>query len=342
MVARRFVTGTPRGGDHLDYNGSGYRLFEVSRVLQEKRPQTLDRRHFLRSLFGLGTALDSLPVEAKPPARYQPESFRFFWSDLRTGQMGFPCGQVVPKGQPGSVMKLVAASALLETRTLQPETKFECKGTYHCSAHEAVHCLYPHGMVDLPHALGLSCNIYFAQAAKHLSPNVLIQYARDFGLDQPVGSFEGGVFPVHPAHPSWQYVLGLSSDLQPSALQIMRMSALVATRGNVPYLHSAEEPDAKGRPFECHLSGGTFAVLQDGMEMACRQGTGKKLDPHNKLKVALKTGTAPYGKAFQSWVTGYFPWDHPRYAFCLRSLAGTSYDQAIPALKNYLFGTEWP
>ncbi len=312
----------------------------ITRSDSEK--SVLGRRHFLRSLFGLGTVFDSLPAaEAKKPV-VSPGSFRFFWADLRTGQMGFPSGQVIPEGMPGSVMKLVTAAALLESRTLKPDDKFECTGTYVCSARESVHCLYPHGMIDLPHALGLSCNDYFAHAAKHLSANVLLQYGRDFGLDQFVGSFAGGKFPSHPEHPAWKYALGLAPDVQPTALQIMRMAGLVANKGTVPYLHSAEEPDAKGIPFELKLSSGTFTVLREGMEMACRQGTGKKLDPSNKLHVALKTGTTPHGQAFQSWVTGYFPWDSPRYAFCLRSQAGTSYEQAIPALKGYLFGTDWP
>lgn len=308
---------------------------------QEVEP--LDRRGFLRSLFGLSSVLESLPAEAKKTSSAAvPSSFKFFWGDLRTGQMGFPTGQVVPAGMPGSVMKLITATALLETHTLKADDKLECRGTYACSSRESVHCLYPHGLVDLPTAIGLSCNVFFAQATKHLSPNALLQYARDFGLDQPVGSFKSGAFPEHPNHPGWQYGLGLCSDLQPTALQLLRVSALVANKGIVPHLHSAEEPDPDGKPYILKLAPGTYTVLRAGMEMACRQGTGKKLDPHNRLHVALKTGTTPYGKTFQSWVTGYFPWNAPKYAFCLRSQAGTSYDQAIPALKNFLFSTEWP
>lgn len=310
-----------------------------------------DRRHFIKSLFGLGTALDAAeaPAQAqnKSPApdakpAQQPGSFRFYWTDLRTGQIGFPSGQVVGSGMPGSLMKLVAAAALLESRILKAEEKFECRGTYACDKHESVHCLYPHGMVDMPRAIGLSCNIYFAQAVHKLSPTVFLRYAKDFGFSAPVGAFPSGEFPAKAQYPTWKYALGLAPDFQPTALQIMRMSALVANRGSVPYMHSAEAPDPNGEPFVLHLKENTFEVLQQGMEIACRQGTGKKLDPLNTMHIALKTGTTPHGKAFQSWVTGYFPWKNPRYAFCLRSQAGTSYDQAIPALKKFLFGTKWP
>lgn len=319
---------------------------------QQSEVQMQDRRHFIKSLFGLGTALDvaEAPAQAQTnssssatakPAR-QSGTFRFYWTDLRTGQVGFPSGQVIGAGMPGSLMKIVAATALLESRILKSEQKFECRGTYACDKNESVHCLYPHGIVDLPRAIGLSCNIYFAQAADKLSPTVFLRYAKDFGFSDPVGAFPSGTFPSKPQYPSWKYALGLAPDFQPTALQIMRMSALVATRGNVPYMHSAEAPDPDGEPFTLHLEANTYEVLQQGMEIACRQGTGKKLDPLNTMHIALKTGTTPHGKAFQSWVTGYFPWKNPRYAFCLRSQAGTSYDQAIPALKKFLFGTKWP
>lgn len=307
--------------------------------------KSLGRRHFIKSLFGLGTVLDR--AEAQPvarPAKTAPlhGSFRFYWTDLKTGQMGFPSGQVIGSGMPGSLMKIVAATALLESRVLKSEDKFECRGTYACDSKESVHCLYPHGLVDLQRAIGLSCNIYFAQAVSKLGPSTFLQYAADFGLNKPVGSFTGGQFPAAPKFPTWKYALGLAPDFQPTALQLMRMAALVANRGDVPYMHSAEEPHPDGERFLLKVSDHTFEVLQQGMEIACRQGTGKNLDPLNKMQIALKTGTTPYGKAFQSWVIGYFPWKKPRYAFCLRSQAGTSYDQAIPALKKFLFGTTWP
>ena len=313
----------------------------MSIELQDR--QMLGRRHFLKSLFGLGGALESSePAHGKGKPTPAKGTFRFFWTDLHTGQIGFPSGQVIPSGMPGSLMKLVAAAALLESRIISPDDKFECRGTYQCGAHEAVHCLYPHGLVDLTHAIGLSCNIYFAQAAQQLSPSVFLHYAADFGLNEAVGSFASGKFPKQAAHPAWKYVLGLAPDFQPNALQIMRMSALIANKGTVPFMHSAEEPNSDGKPFKLTLSNGSFNLLQQGMEIACRDGTGKNLDPENKLHVALKTGTTPHGTSFQSWVTGYFPWQSPRYAFCLRSQAGTSYDQAIPALKKFLFGTTWP
>ncbi|HEY9714740.1 MAG TPA: penicillin-binding transpeptidase domain-containing protein, partial [Chroococcales cyanobacterium] len=137
-------------------------------------------------------------------------------------------------------------------------------------------------------------------------------------------------------------VLGLAPDFVPSALQILRMAALVGTRGQVPYLHSAEAPDPDGASFALHLQDGTWSKLQEGMQLACREGTARALDPENAMHIAAKTGTALHGKQFQSWITGYFPYDQPKYAFVLHAPVGTSQDAAVPKVHEFLFATKWP
>jgi cell division protein FtsI/penicillin-binding protein 2 len=83
-------------------------------------------------------------------------------------------------------------------------------------------------------------------------------------------------------------------------------------------------------------------MLQQGMQLAVRLGTAKQLDVENRMRIAAKTGTTPHGKTFQSWITGYFPYDKPRHAFVLRSSVGTSQDQAVPLAHKFLFATQWP
>ncbi|MBY0358105.1 MAG: hypothetical protein K2W82_08900 [Candidatus Obscuribacterales bacterium] len=306
-------------------------------MTDDKGGEGVGRRGFIKSIFGLGSVVEVPAAIAKPSL----SPAKFFWTDLHTGQIGFPGGQVVPAGLPGSLMKIVAAAALVDASLLRPEEKYECRGSFKLH-NETVHCLYPHGQVDLKHALGLSCNIYFAQASKLISPGLFLKYASLFGLDKAVAIFKSGKFPQQPLSSSLNYVLGLDPELEPSALQIMRMAALVATKGRLPYLHSAEAPDANGAKYDLELPDLVWSILQQGMQIAAREGTGKKLDPDHAMKVALKTGTAPYGKTFQSWVTGYFPWDNPKYAFVLRATSGTSQDSAIPAARTNLFAQQWP
>lgn len=311
-------------------------------MVDEQNQAGVGRRQFIRSIFGLGTGSVAEEANASPAEKKIADRGKFFWTDLKTGQIGFPCGPSVPQGSPGSIMKLVSAAALTDAHLLPQDRKFECRGSIKIKSQKFT-CLAPHGSLDLVQALGLSCNVYFAQAAQAMSPKVFLEYAKRFGLDKPVGGFPIGKFPEQGLKESLEnYALGLAADLQPSALQIMRIAALVAKEGQIPYLHSAESPDPAAKPFELHLSERTWHVLQQGMQIAARQGTGKNLDPENKMRIAIKTGTTPHGNTFQSWVCGYFPWDAPRYAFVLRAFSGTSQEGAVPQARSFLFASEWP
>lgn len=292
----------------------------------------------MRSIFGLGSLAETQNAEAAPSS----VPGKFIWCNLKNGQVGFPCGQTAPIGMPGSIMKLVAAAALTDAHLLPVDTKFECRGVYKLH-NETYKCQFAHGIIDMANAIGLSCNIYFAHAAQKMSARTIIEYARKFGLDQSIGDFAPGKFPASSADKagSEKYVLGLAEDLQPNALQIMRISAIIANEGRVPFLHSAEL-SGDGPEFELALSSQSWKILKEGMQIASRHGTGKKLDPENKLKLSIKTGTTPHGRSFQSWITGFFPWDQPRYAFVLRAPSGTSQDEAVPQAQKFLFSTEWP
>ncbi|MBS2005027.1 MAG: hypothetical protein JST44_26175, partial [Cyanobacteria bacterium SZAS LIN-5] len=241
---------------------------------------SIGRRRFLKSIFGLGTLLDDA-VEAKthdanssdaiahnkksgsaagrraketPP--YPPV---FIWADLKNGNVGFPTGLELGRGMPGSTMKLIAAAALHEEALISPNQIYECSG--HITLHnETFNCLHAHGRVNLTHAIAKSCNVFFVQAAEKLHTTMFLDYARKFGMDQPVAGRKSGRFPARANGPSYRYVLGLAEDMQPSALQILRMSAIVGTMGDVPFLHSAEDPD-DGNRFRLQLSEGTWHRL---------------------------------------------------------------------------------
>jgi cell division protein FtsI/penicillin-binding protein 2 len=300
-------------------------------------PNCIGRRGFLRSLFGVGTVVEkkAIAAQVKPVGR-------FFWADLRTGQVGFPSGFNVGNVQPGSLMKLIAAAALLEEALLTSNEVIECRGTTVVNKQQ-IACQFAHGQVNLAHALGKSCNIYFAEMSQRLNSTVFLDYARRFGLNQPVAKLLSGPFPVKPLHEeSLNYVLGASDDMRPHAIQILRMSALIATKGHVVHLHSADDPSPGAPPFLLQLSDETWTQLQRGMQFAVSEGTCKKLDPELKLHVCAKTGTVKHGNKFQSWVTGFFPAETPHYSFCVLSPSGTSAEAAVPVAHELLHATTWP
>jgi len=315
-------------------------------VNEEQQGRTVDRRGFLKSFLGLSAVSEHSDDAEAAPVK---SGVSFFWANLQNGQVAFPTGMNVPSGEPGSVMKLITASALRESGCYTNDQKIECRGNVEINK-RVYKCLYAHGNVDLVRALGLSCNVFFATAAhEHLSRTALVEYARRFGLDRPVAGFppkrfaaEGGAPPGQPGSDVAEYALGLSPELLPNALQLLRVVALVALNGKIPPLHNAAEDPAAEPPFSLQLEDATWHALQQGMRIAEREGTAHRLDPQDTLKIAAKTGTAPHGKSFQSWIAGYFPFDAPRYAFCLRAPSGTSQEAAVPAAHSFLFAAPWP
>lgn len=313
------------------------------------QPENPQRRQFLKSIFGLGGAVEvaqAEPVHAKAGGL-------FFWADLKNGNMGFPSGLKVPSARPGSVMKLITAACILEEGAFNPNEKEECTGTFTISQ-EDFHCAHPHGKVTIEEAIAKSCNIFFVKATRRVGPGSIIEYARMFGLDTPVAGFKGGAFPTKPVHPTSYYAIGLAEDLRPNALQLLRLAAIFGTDGHVPVLRNAAALDVvenigaqDDKPWTVALKETTFKRIRKGMIMAVSDGTAQHLDPDHKLRIAAKTGTVPYGKKFESWVIGFFPNDKPAenarlHAFCLYAPVGTSHDSAIPQAREKLLSVQWP
>lgn len=306
----------------------------------------IGRRAFLRSFFGLGggilqpaDAADAIEIAEAKSAANAPAIF--VWAGLKTGFIGFPTGLRVEAGLPGSTMKIVAAAAITEEGLVNPNDEVTCNGHIKFGR-RTFNCIHAHGRVNLVEALAHSCNVYFATVSERLSAQMFLEYAKRFGLDSAVGKVSAGPFPDKVQDPVVDYVLGLSPHLKPNALQLLRMSALVATHGRPPYLHSAEESAEGKTALRLDLREGTWSRITNGMRQCVREGTAAKLDPENHLNLAAKTGTAPHGKKFQSWLIGYFPYDSPKHAFCLGAPVGTSQESAVPKAKEFLFATKWP
>jgi cell division protein FtsI/penicillin-binding protein 2 len=302
---------------------------------EEESPNSIGRRRFLKSLFGLGATV-SERAEAKPKFA---DFTCVLWADLKTGFVGFPSGLKVPHGTPGSVMKLIGAAALLEGHHIDPSHKYDCHGRATIYG-ETVHCQFAHGHVDMTQALAVSCNSYFAHASEHLSTDEFLKTAKLMGLSSPMAQYASGPFPDKSGDPSYTFLLGLNPAMQPSALQLLRLAALIAANGTIPYLHSADDLES-GEPMHVQLASSTWHILHQGMEQAAKHGTAKLLDPENLLHVAAKTGTSPHGAKFQSCIIGFFPYQNPRHIFCAWTAVGTSQETAIPEARKLLFSTEW-
>ena len=95
---------------------------------------------------------------------------------------------------PGSVFKLITASAGLDSGVMSAEQTFYCGGsltvnegselwehTYRCANGEV------HYEQDMAGALNHSCNLWFIQAAETFKPQIFYDYIQAFGFTQPTG-----------------------------------------------------------------------------------------------------------------------------------------------------------
>jgi penicillin-binding protein 2 len=309
-----------------------------------EEPENMNRRRFLKSMFGMGSAIEVAQTEPKAAVAATPTGGVFYWADLKNGNVGFPSGLSVPHSRAGSVMKLITAACVLEEGLFNPNETEECTGSISIGA-ETFACGKAHGILTIEQAIAVSCNVFFSIVSRKTGPMSIIEYAKKFGLDGPVAGFKCGAFPTKPKSSTARYALGLSDDMQPSALQLLRLAAIFGTEGSVPAMKNAgmvDHNDSSVKPFSVQLRETTFRRIRKGMQMACETGTAEALDPEHKLKIAAKTGTVPHGKKFESWVIGYFPYDAPAHAFCLYAPAGTSHDSAIPQAREKLMSVNWP
>lgn len=94
------------------------------------------------------------------------------------------------KGQypPGSIYKVVVASAGLEKGIINEETLYFCPG-YYKLGRRSYRCWKKggHGKVDVHKALVQSCDVFFYQLGYHLGIDAIAKYARGFGLGSITG-----------------------------------------------------------------------------------------------------------------------------------------------------------
>ena len=293
-------------------------------------PNFSERRHFLKLLLGIIYC----PVAPLAMAR-QKSSHTVCWVHLGDGTVEGLENEFKATGPPGSLMKLVAAAALLEENLPGARRTIDCRGTVIVN-HESYSCLHPHGRICLTEAIGQSCNVFFAKAAQEINLPCFHRYLAKFSLIPAAASLPPG------RACSVDYVLGLAKGFETTSLQILQLVAAIALRGRIPPMHLARETKQLSSGRTIDFADHTWNVLQEGMKIAARSGTAKNLDQGNKLHVAVKTGTTLHGQKFQSWLAGYFPYEEPRYAFCLRANVGTSYGEATPLARQFLFSKNWP
>jgi len=189
---------------------------------------------------------------------------------------------------PGSVFKLVVASAALEEKEISEKTVFEDTGTIKAGPLSFGNWYFlqygkTDGMVDIIKGLKRSNDIFFYKTGGLLGPDKTKKWANVFGYGQNTGiGFEeaSGSIPS----PFWkqetlneQWYLGDTYNLSigqgyvlVTPLQVSQATAAIANNGIVcqPQLLKNHRPECKKLP----ISAKTISLIQEGMKEACSVG----------------------------------------------------------------------
>lgn len=229
--------------------------------------------------------------------------------------------------EPGSVFKLITASAALDSGAVTPQDTYYCGKSYnvagtqfHCANHKT------HGLQNLETALQNSCNQSFIQIGQRLGKENFTAYFEAFGLREGTGIDLPGEIkrseyytadrmgPVELASCSF----GQSSKI--SYLQMITAVCAVVNGGKLmqPYLVQEirdvngnvlkeVEPTVKNQVLKpetsetiCQmmeavvLEGGGKNAYVDGYRIGGKSGTSQKLDSEDeKARIASFVGVAP-------------------------------------------------
>jgi penicillin-binding protein 2 len=195
-----------------------------------------------------------------------------------------------------------------------------------------------HGYVNVFDALAVSSNIYFYEIGggykdiEGLGISRIEEYMRQFGFGESVNlqgfSNPDGTIP----NPEWKrkifdddwrigdtYFTAIGQyGFQVTPIQIVRAVGAIANGGILiePKI-VADATSATNIKRQIDASDKNFNIIKQGMRQAVVSGTAKGLS-YPDFEIAAKTGTAELGVSkarVNSWVTGFFPYQNPRYAF---------------------------
>lgn len=245
---------------------------------------------------------------------------------------------------PGSIVKPFLALAALHEGVITPDKVLYTTGTlkipnpYNPSLFTVFKDNADHGAVDMRKAIAVSSNIYFYEIGggfggqKGLGINNIEKYAELFGIGEKTGidagnELEGSVpsiawkekhFPGDPWRVGDTYNTSIGQyGFQVTPIQMLRAVASIASRGKlVTPTILKHDPTKSVASTELPIKESDYTVVHDGMRMVVTEGTGIALNSPD-IAVAAKTGTAQIknNTRVNSWAIGFFPYEHPRFAF---------------------------
>lgn len=262
---------------------------------------------------------------------------------------------------PGSLFKLVVATAGLEEKAVDEKTQIEDTGTIKAGPLTFGNWYFlqygkTEGMVDIIKAIKRSNDIFFYKVGEKTGEDKIKKWADIFGLGKHTGI---GIDEVEGTIPSsfWKkevlkenWYLGDTYNLsigqgyvETTPLQTVLVTAAFANNGYLCQPQLLKVQSVKIKDQKCKklpISQKTLALIREGMKQTCSiGGTGWPLFDF-KIQTGCKTGTAEsHAKSGMphAWITVFAPFDNPEIALTvLVEEGGQGSDVAGPIAKEIL------
>ena len=240
---------------------------------------------------------------------------------------------------PGSIFKLVTLAGALEDKIIDPNTTFNCNGSYFFG-NRIFKCWEPrgHGSVSMLKAVAQSCDVYFYQVALRLGLDRWSYYAIESGLNKKFGidlpDETPGLIPTryyyNKKYGQGEWVKNLVINLGIGQGEVLTTPLGMAVfyssliNGGVIYQpHIVKEiRSPEGRIFvnrktvlgHLPFSNNTLGLLKQGLiEVVNAPGGTGTLARIPDITVGGKTGTAqnPHGND-HAWFVGFAPAENPK------------------------------
>lgn len=279
---------------------------------------------------------------------------------------------------PGSVFKVVPATAGLETEVLDDDTEVEDTGVLTVDEYRYGNWYFDQygrteGQVDVKTALQRSNDIFFYKVGEWLGPERLAEWAREFGFGVVTGLDLAGEVQGLVPDPLWKerereepWYLGNTyhmaigqGDLLVTPMQMSQMMGVIANGGRwcrpriVDHVEGEEAGMVDCR--ELNISQETIELVKEGLVAACRPGGtgfplfdfdlsvyGGEYASEERKVVGCKTGTAQFGDPedrTHAWFSVFAPAENPEILITiLVEAGGEGSEAAAPIAKAGLEG----
>jgi penicillin-binding protein 2 len=276
---------------------------------------------------------------------------------------------------PGSVFKIVTATAALETGTIQPDFSLHCAGEVEIYGHTYHDWVWEkhrgHGSVDLHRAIIVSCDVYFYTLGKLLGIEKIDYFAQRLGLGARTGiDLPGEAAGLIPS-PEWvqrafkhKWYAGETMSVAigqgavvVTPLQLAHTIGAIALGGTFarPRLAFRDQLLALGvdPPEETTsnfpLSDPTLEAVSRGMWGVVNEGEGTGADARCPgIDIAGKTGTAQVvsvdlmksaenaGYKNNAWFVGFAPSNKPEIVVAALVMRGEHSTVAVPVVREVI------